>query len=372
MPLTSVQKINISIVAYSGIPNDACIPSLDKSVVGDVISISGAYVNCHIDRLGAPAFVNTSLEPLVAGHYTLNFTASADSSYGPNGWVLGPDGWVQAPILISASLDVAVSPLAVPNYDGLWWNAPAGSESGWGINFAHQGDIIFASWFTYDPSGKNWWLVMTAPATGPNTFAGTLYQATGPAFDAIPFDPSLVVSTAVGTATLTFSDTNNGTFAYTVNGRSQMKAITREVFGPLPNCTFGVEPDLTLASNYQDLWWAAPAGFESGWGINLTHQGDVIFGTWFTYDQDHSPMWLVVTAPKNGEGMYAGTLYRTSGPSFNATPFDPLAVVVTPVGTATFTFSDGNTGTFAYTVNGISQAKLITREVFSTPGTVCQ
>ena len=34
------------------------------------------------------------------------------------------------------------------NFGGLWWNSPAGSESGWGINFAHQGDQIFASWFT--------------------------------------------------------------------------------------------------------------------------------------------------------------------------------------------------------------------------------
>ena len=33
------------------------------------------------------------------------------------------------------------------NVQGLWWAAPAGAESGWGINFAHQGDIIFASWF---------------------------------------------------------------------------------------------------------------------------------------------------------------------------------------------------------------------------------
>ena len=36
------------------------------------------------------------------------------------------------------------------NYGGLWYNAPAESEAGWGINFAHQGDVIFATWFTYD------------------------------------------------------------------------------------------------------------------------------------------------------------------------------------------------------------------------------
>ena len=44
------------------------------------------------------------------------------------------------------------------------------SESGWGINFAHQGDVIFASWFTYDMTGKGWWLVMTANNTGGQRF----------------------------------------------------------------------------------------------------------------------------------------------------------------------------------------------------------
>ncbi len=42
------------------------------------------------------------------------------------------------------------------------------------------------------------------------------------------------------------------------------------------------------------------------------------------------------------------------------------------MGTATFTFGDGNNATFAYTVDGISQIKSITREVFASPGTVCQ
>ena len=370
---TSIQKVNVSVVAYSGIPTDACILNFSRSVVEDVISISGTYVrDCPTISLGQLPTFTTLLEPLAAGHYTVNFTASADPTYGPNGWVLGPDGWIQAPILISGQLDVAASPSAVPNYGGLWWKAPAGSESGWGINFAHQGNIIFATWFTYDLSGKGWWLAMAATATGPNTFAGTVYQTTGPAFDATPFDPAQVVETAVGTGTLSFTDANSGTFGYTVNGVSQSKAITREVFGSLPNCTFGIEDDLTRASNYQDLWWASPAGVESGWGINVAHQGDTIVGTWFTYDHDHSPMWLVVAAPKIDRGMYSGTLYRTAGPAFNAVPFDPSAVIETPVGTATFAFSDGSDGVFTYSVNGVAQSKPITREVFRSPGTVCQ
>jgi len=57
-------------------------------------------------------------------------------------------------------------------------------------------------------------------------------------------------------------------------------------------------------------------------------------------------------------------------------PFPPVGtpggVTASKVGTATFTFSDGNNASFAYTVNGVSQTKAITREVFQPPGTACQ
>ncbi len=266
------------------------------------------------------------------------------------------------------------------NYGGLWWNAPGGSEAGWGINFAHQGGTIFASWFTYDLTGKAWWLVMSANQTAPNSYSGTLFQSTGPAFDAMPFppigSPGGATGSAVGTGTLTFSDANDGTFAYTVKGISQSKAITRQTFGPVPLCTFGAQVNLALTNNYQDLWWAAPAGSEAGWGINLTHEADTIFVTWFTYDVDHTPMWMVATVTKSGLSSYTGDLMRlTSGPPFNAVPFPPLGApggaTGSTVGSVQLAFFDGNSGIFTYTVNGETQSRDITREVFTPPGTVC-
>lgn len=262
------------------------------------------------------------------------------------------------------------------NFGGLWWNAPAGSESGWGINFAHQGDTIAVTWLTYDTAGRGWWLAMTAQRVAANVYAGALYETRGPAFNAVPFDPLQVSRIPVGTGTLTFADANNGTFAYVVNGIPQTKNITREVFGPEPTCTFGGQPDLSLATNYQDLWWNAPAGSESGWGINLTQQGDVVFAVWFTYDLDGTPLWLAVTATKTGPATFAGDLFRVSGPRFDA--FSPADVIRTKVGTATFTFADGNHATFAYSVQlaGMAspaiQAKSITREIFAAPGTACR
>ena len=256
--------------------------------------------------------------------------------------------------------------------EGLWWNAPGGSESGWGLNVAQQADVIFATWFTYSSMGNAWWLSMTASRVSTNVYAGLLYETHGPPFNSAPFDPGRVLPTEVGSGTLTFSDANHGTFRYTVNGITQTKAITRQVFGALPVCTFGLHPNLDTATNYQDLWWNAPQGSESGWGINLTHQGSVIFATWFTYDASGNPTWLSATANNVAPNAYAGSLYRSSGPPFNASPFDPANVAYTPVGNATLMFADGNSATFAYTVDGISQTKSITRQVFRAPGTLCK
>ena len=293
------------------------------------------------------------------------FPAGSDCSTTRCGaGVVNTDGAVRAA--------AATTGAAIPNYEGLWWRSPAGSESGWGINLAHQNDVIFATWFTYDAAGKAWWLSMTANATTSNIYSGTLYQTHGPAFSAVPFSPAAVTATPVGTGTLTFSDNSNGSFSYTVNGIQQTKPITRQVFGLLPSCTFGSATPLAQATNYQDLWWAAPAGAESGWGVNFTQQGDTIFATWFTYDTDGSPLWLSATANRSSAGVFTGTLYRTTGPAFNALPFSPSQVVATPVGTLTLSFASGDTATFAYVVNGVSQSKTITRQVFRTPGTLCQ
>jgi len=275
----------------------------------------------------------------------------------------------------SPATPISVVAAGSPNYQGLWWAAPAGAESGWGIDLAHQGDVIFATWFTYDVTGKGLWLAMVANKDLTGAYTGALLQSTGPPFNAVPFQPLQVHSVAVGNGALTFDEAGNGTFAYTLQGVSQTTSIVRQAFGPLPTCTFGLESDLRVAYNYQDLWWASPAGSESGWGLSLAHEGDVIFGTWFTYDVDGTPMWLAFTATKTAgttTPTYRGALYRTTGPSFAAVPFDPSQVVATAVGIASITFSDGNAGVFSYSVNDVTGSKPITRQIFVTPGTICQ
>jgi hypothetical protein len=274
--------------------------------------------------------------------------------------------------LLACGLALAAPASGQPHYTGLWWHAPPASESGWGINFAHQGDVIFVTWFTYNAKGEAWWLSMTAAKTGEGIYGGTLIETTGPAFAAVPFDPNRVARTAVGAGTLTFHDDgNHAQFTYTIGGARQTKALTRQMYGPLPTCRYEAKPDLAATTNYQGLWWVAN-GAESGWGINLAHENDILFATWFTYDGYGAPLWLSATATRTGPGVYSGDVIRTAGPAYNVA-FDNRKVVRTVVGTATFTFADGNTAVFATSVSGVGQVKTITRQLFTPPaGTLCR
>ena len=264
------------------------------------------------------------------------------------------------------------------NYQGLWWRA-GGTESGWGINLAHQGNQIFATWYTYDTAGKAWWLSMLASRTAGENFNGVIYTTSGPPFNNNTNQTYFLPPTPVGNGTLSFTDGNNGSFTYSVNSNSvtQTKPLARYDLGAgaQPTCVYSATtPDFAAATNYQDLWWVAN-GAESGWGVNFAHQGDTIFATWYAYDASNAPLWLSALVTRNGAA-YTGTLYRTSGPTFNA--YDSSKWVRTAVGSASIVFADGNHATFGYTTDGqggvpaVSQTKQVTRFPFAAAGgTVC-
>jgi hypothetical protein len=262
-----------------------------------------------------------------------------------------------------------------PNFQALWYKSPAESESGWGVNIAHQGDIFFVTWFTYDTDGSQMWLVgPSVRKTTGNTYTGDLFRTTGPAFNAVPFGAISFVQ--AGTVTFSFTDANTGTMSYTVGNVSQSKAITRQIFDVAPTCTAGGTPGTT--PNFSDLWYRSPAESESGWGLNVMQQGDILFVSWFTYDLAGRGMWVV--GPRMvrtaGTNTFTGDLFRTTGPAFSAQPWNPAGVTPIPFGNATVTFTDSNNGSFSYNVTSLTpavqQTKAITRQQFGAPATVCR
>jgi len=266
------------------------------------------------------------------------------------------------------------------NYQGLWWKP---DEPYWGVNLAHQGDRIFASWYTYDTGGNAYWLSMLADRTPPtgNAYKGDIHADAGPPFDNFVGSGT---PTKVGDGTVTFTDANNGSFFYelTAGGAtnvSQTKPITRfSLAGVQPTCAYFNAPDLAGATNYEDLWWVPT---ESGWGVNFAHQGNQLFATWYTYGTNNAPLWLSALMTRQGtSNVFTGPLTRTSGPRFDNYRASDVVQPIPTVGTATASFTDGNHATFAYSTDGTgglpvvtNQSKSITRYRFAAAaGTTCQ
>src|SRR5262249_48607683 len=150
----------------------------------------------------------------------------------------------------------------------------------------------------------------------------------------------------VGTGGFHFPvSTESGTLYWTIKGSGvygPYKSITRYVFAnPVPVCVDGGMPG--PGPNYQGFWVSRA---ESGWALYLTHQGNVIFAVWFTYDANGNPYWVSATLVSTGAGTYSGVLEATTGSPFNSSAFDSSRVTYKTVGTATVTFADGNSGTF--------------------------
>ena len=277
--------------------------------------------------------------------------------------------WIgQAPAQYGGGGEEEMDP---PVYTGLWWNP---DESGWGLNTTHQGNLIFATLFTYAPDGQPLWLVASGLVGSMSSsyygmdyrYTGALYHTRGPAFNKVPWTP--IEANPVGEMTLMWSSPNVATLTYSFNGTTVSKVVQRQVFSsPVPECNRVMGSRAGIA-NYQDLWWNPD---ESGWGVNLVHQGNLMFATLFTYDESGRDKWFVASGlARQADGAFTGALYSTTGPPFDASPWTPFGFQ--QVGDMSLRFSDGENGTLAYNVGAASVTKQIRRQVFQAPLTACR
>ncbi len=122
-----------------------------------------------------------------------------------------------------------------------------------------------------------------------------------------------------------------------------------------------------ISTDASDLWYNPQ---ESGWGVSLYQQQETVFAVLFVYGPNNQPIWYVasglqagLTVP-GGNLAFAGPLHQTTGPYFGAATFNPAAVNTRQVGTATFTLTNLTSGTFVYSVDGVSVSKIVVRQTW--------
>lgn len=115
----------------------------------------------------------------------------------------------------------------------------------------------------------------------------------------------------------------------------------------------------SAATDYTDTWWSA-GGNEAGWGINLTQQGNFVYGTFYVYGQDGKATWFSAQMLRDGIGeRFTGGLYRITGTWYAAPTWQGYQIA--QAGTATFTAGSAYAGSLVYTVDGTTVTKSIER-----------
>lgn len=257
--------------------------------------------------------------------------------------------------------------LTQPNLAGLW-STPG--EGGWGISIAHQGEILFPVWYTYDAQGRPIWHTSTPTRQADGSYLGDIFRFDGTPFQLINNAPAYQPGVTVGSGRYTLLDDGRLRFDYTVNAISQSKTLQRLAPGTPPICRFTTLPR-NDATNRTDIWWNPS---EPGWGAYLTEAGNLIYLTWYTYAADGKPMWVTGLLSRVSNGVYSGALNRpNAGTPFSQITGPETSFPVPEVGSATLSFSNGESGVLNYTLDGFSQQKPIIRVQYAGPErSVCE
>lgn len=127
---------------------------------------------------------------------------------------------------------------------------------------------------------------------------------------------------------------------------------------------------VTGSTDYTGLWYSAS---ESGWGMNVMQQEQILFITLFIYGANSQPTWFVASeasftsANSAGDRTYTGALYATTGTPFSTTPFNPASVTVAQVGSITFVGRADGTASVSYTANSSTVNKAVVRQTWAQP-----
>jgi hypothetical protein len=245
---------------------------------------------------------------------------------------------------------------------GAWW-APYANGEGFVVDWLPATRTWFMPWFTFarfDDGYRNlrWFTVAGTIAAGATQADLPILATTGGTFDA----GGGTTARRVGTATLRFTDCNNGTLRYAFDAGTNGRATGTVTLSRLSAAT----SDCVLADGTVQSHATPPAGgfdarmsgswYEestSGQGLQFTVQpGGVFFAPWFTFDPPgalNNPSrqhWYTLqgSLADAAQGRVTVSIVESTGGAFDAIPASDMAIV----GTATLTLLACDRATLDY------------------------
>ena len=133
--------------------------------------------------------------------------------------------------------------------------------------------------------------------------------------------------------------------------KALMRSLRAFVAAAMVAATGGAHASATL-TNFSDLWWNPD---ESGWGLNIAQQADLMYVTFYVFDRSTQPTWYAAvllhqgTQPSGAE-LFAGPVYRSTGPH-NGGVWDATEVKTTAIGQAQFRATSTTQATMSWQIN---------------------
>lgn len=199
--------------------------------------------------------------------------------------------------------------------------------------------VVF--WFTYDETGKQFWMLGVGQISGSKITFDELQSTHGGKFGP-DFDPEDVVYVDWGTLELNFSDCNNAVATYDGpqgfgSGSLDIQRIT-SAWGLDCNGK-GSSPPSTgtgfLSSGFSGAWFDVSHNGE-GFTVEVLDETTALV-YWFTYDTEGNQAWMVAVAQINGASIFASEVLQPKGAKFGS-GFDPGDVQYNDWGEAVFSF----------------------------------
>ncbi len=256
------------------------------------------------------------------------------------------------------------------NRTGVYMNA---GEPGGGGTVAQVNNLPAPVWFTFGADATpEWYTVEAVRAETDGTFSGTLMRwSAAPGSAIVGGVPAQRVGTMSGGASLRFGDDRSLEFTARVDGEPPRtrRMVAVGLTGTAPACTF-TSGTRSTASNLTDLWWNPQ---QSGWGVNVLHQGARIYAAWFAYDADGTPGWMTALLDREADGVFRGPINRAaSGVPFNRDAGQAATTLPLPaIGQMALRVDDGERATIETDIGGVRWTSPIRRFSADPPRTIC-
>jgi hypothetical protein len=121
--------------------------------------------------------------------------------------------------------------------------------------------------------------------------------------------------------------------------------------------------DTSHVSPLTGLWWNPT---ESGWGLTLTQQSNVMFATLFVYDASGNATWYTASCQIAGNNC-SGDLLRVRGGATPTAPWAGSNISASLAGSIAFNFSSNDSASMSYTLDSVNASKQISRQIFGPP-----